>query len=176
MESELKNKIFEKYYIKCDKADSICNELGIKRTDFTKLTTEIDKDKATELVEMRRIRQLYNNKKGADFKFNDFKEFYDWYLKQYDKQNGCCYYCKSDEKIISTLFEKKYTNIKRTTRGKHLEVERRDSNVNEYNSKNCVLACYFCNNDKSDIFSEEEYFEYLKDRKSFFINQFNSLK
>jgi len=102
--------------------------------------------------------------------------FSNWYLNQYEKQEGCCYYCKTDEKVIAELFEKKYQFAKRQNRGRHLEVERRDAKHNEYSSENCVLACYFCNNDKSDIFTEEEYFEYLKGRKLFFENQQKLLK
>lgn len=153
----------------------ICNELEIRRNEFSEYTKQIYNEMPEILKEMRRIRQLYNNKKGNAFEFLDFNDFYKWYIIQYEKQNGCCYYCKTEESVLTELFEKKYTSIKRTNRGKRLEVERRDSGSNKYNKDNCVLACYFCNNDKSDIFSEAEYFEYLKDRKSFFINQFESI-
>ncbi len=37
-----------------------------------------------------------------------------------------------------------------------------------YSEKNCVLACYFCNNDKSDVFDGEDY-------KLFFQNRFKFL-
>ena len=177
MLNNIKEKIFEKHFVNCESADLICNELNIKkRSEFSELTKQIDQEKKNELKEMRRIRQLYHNKKGVDFEFKDFNEFYYWYISQYKKQNRCCYYCKTEESIITNLFEKKFTKIKRPNRGKHLEVERRDSKSNKYNKENCVLACYFCNNDKSDIFSEDEYFEYLKDRKQFFFKQFELLK
>ena len=64
----------------------------------------------------------------------------------------------------------------RDTRGKNLEVERKDSVSNEYNADNCVLACYFCNNDKSNVFNEAEYREYLSDRRSFFEKKYKELK
>lgn len=175
MIDDIKEMIFEKYFVNCEKAELICQELKIKRSEFSEYAKQIDKDRAEILKEMRRIRQLYNNKQGLDFGFASFYEFYKWYLKQYEKQSGCCYYCKTEESVLFELFKKKYTSVKRPNRGKRLEVERRDSSLNKYTKDNCVLACYFCNNDKSDIFSESEYFEYLKDRKLFFIKQLESL-
>lgn len=176
MEQNLKHYIYDNYFIKCNRAQAVCEQLQIKRDVFTSLCFEIDAERKSEILEMRRIRQLYNNKRGENFHFDDFYTFYYWFIGQYKKQDGCCYYCKTEEAINAELFEKKYTSTKRLNRGKHFEVERRDSHSNIYNPENCVLACYFCNNDKSDIFSEEEYLEYLKDRKKFFNKQFNALK
>ncbi|MBA7580750.1 hypothetical protein ES708_22644 [subsurface metagenome] len=176
MESDLKDKIFDRYFVDCEKADNVCRELQIDRAKLTKLSAQIDIERSAEVKEMRRIRQLYNNKRGTDFKFSRFNEFYYWYINQYSEQKGRCYYCKTEEKVIARLFSEKYSSTKRPNRGQHLEVERRNSTVNDYSKSNCVLACYFCNNDKSDIFSEQEYFEYLKDRKSFFEQQYDSLK
>lgn len=177
MKNDIKEKIFEKYFVNCEKAELICQELKIIRSEFSEYAKQIDEDRPEIIKEMRRIRQLFNNKQGLlDFGFANFDEFYNWYLQQYEKQKSCCYYCKTEESILAELFEKKYTSVKRPNRGKHLEVERRDSISNKYTKDNCVLACYFCNNDKSDIFTESEYFEYLKERKLFFIKQLESLK
>ncbi|WP_088656297.1 hypothetical protein [Geofilum rhodophaeum] len=176
MKQDIKEQIFDKYFVNCEKAELICNDLEIKRSEFSEIAKQIDNERPDELKEMRRIRQLYNNKQGGNFEFSNFNEFYKWYITQFEKQKGCCYYCKTEESVLTKLFEKKYTSAKRPNRGKHLEVERRDSDSNKYNKDNCVLACYFCNNDKSDIFSEDEYFEYLKDRKLFFNKQLQSLK
>lgn len=176
MKQDIKEQIFNKYFVNCEKAELICIDLGINRNEFSVIAKQIDSERPDVLKEMRRIRQLYNNKQGENFEFANFNEFYKWYLTQFEKQKGCCYYCKTEESVLTKLFEKKYTSVKRPNRGKHLEVERRDSDSNKYNKTNCVLACYFCNNDKSDIFSENEYFEYLKDRKQFFNKQLQSLK
>ena len=169
-------KFFEKLFINSELADDICQDLGISRPMYTEMSKKLDLERKTEIQEIKRIRTLYHNKKKLEsFDFDNFNRFYKWYIAQHKTQNGKCYYCQTDEKVIATLFEKKYHNRKRTTRGKHLEVERRDSLKNTYSSENCVLACYFCNNDKSDIFSEQEYLRYLKDRNKFLTNEYDSL-
>jgi len=43
-------------------------------------------------------------------------------------------------------------------RGISLEVDRKDGKK-EYSPGNCVLACYPCNNAKSDVFSYNEFLE-----------------
>lgn len=176
MDIDLHEVIFEKYFINCELADNICNDLGITRKELSGFYNRINENRKKEILEVRRIRSLFHNKQGVNFKFNSFLEFYRWYIRQHEEQNGQCYYCKTGEKVIATLFSNRYTSAKRQTRGQHLEIERRDAKNNNYSVDNCVLACYFCNNDKSDIFTEEEYFEYLKDRNVFFNRQFEDLK
>lgn len=51
--------------------------------------------------------------------------------------------------------------LKRTTRGKTLEIERiisfpEDKNI--YSKENCDYACHVCNNSKSDFISPNEFY------------------
>lgn len=48
------------------------------------------------------------------------------------------------------------------SRGVWLEVDRLIPKGN-YSPENCVLACYFCNNDKSDVFHGNDYKAYITD-------------
>lgn len=167
---------FEKLFINAEIADDICRDLDITRKAYTAYSYQLDHERQDEIQIIKRVRSLYHNKLKLDgFSFQNFNSFYKWYKSQYQTQKGKCYYCETDEKIIALLFERKFQNRKRITRGKHLEIERRDSTGNLYNEENCVLACYFCNNDKSDIFNEHDYLEYLKDRKGFLSSQFEKL-
>ena len=176
MDKEL---FFEKLFINSELADKICSDLNLTRREYSEYSMRFDEERKEEIVQIKRIRKLYHNKEASKdldlIDFPDFNAFYKWYKNQYEKQGGKCYYCKTDERVIAALFEIKFNNRKRTNRGKHLEIERKDSINNKYSQGNCVLACYFCNNDKSDIFNEHEYLEYLKDRKSFLINQYEKL-
>jgi hypothetical protein len=129
----------------------------------------------------RDLVSYYNSLKGRlskkkileKLKFATSKEFADWYNMKYQEQNGKCHYCKINAEVIYALvktgklksgrFYEEGIKKQGKGRGIHFEVDRKIHNGN-YEPDNCVLACYFCNNDKSDIFSEAQYFEFLKDR------------
>ena len=98
------------------------------------------------------------------------KEFVKWFRGKYEKRNGKCFYFglegdvkknyKSQlKKINKTYFRDREneTDGNRTGgRGQSLELERKESK-DPYSKKNCVLACYPCNNAKSDVFAAEEF-------------------
>ena len=60
-------------------------------------------------------------------------------------------------------------------RGPVLEIDKGD-NEKGYTKDNCVLACYYCNNDKSYIFGYDDYKKHFgKNRKTFFDNQLKNV-
>ncbi|MDA9262419.1 hypothetical protein N9P55_01480 [bacterium] len=85
------------------------------------------------------------------------EEFINWYSMQ---ESFGCHYCgiKAEEQrklielgiltskrfFISSSHQKK----RGSSRGRFLEVDRKVPD-GDYSSDNCVLCCYFCNNDKS---------------------------
>jgi hypothetical protein len=78
------------------------------------------------------------------------EDFIKWYV---NKPQKCCY-CQCTKEQLEKFY--KLTNSKRyNTRGKTLEIERREDK--EYSKDNCDFACYWCNNAKSDVFSSEEF-------------------
>lgn len=106
-------------------------------------------------------RQLTEQGRLADFNEKSksgHSVFIDWYLN-HPKQ--CCY-CGVHESELSKYFNgsgqaEKACNRKR---GPWLEVERLytyPENKNIYNAENCALACYICNNAKSDFISAEDF-------------------
>lgn len=88
------------------------------------------------------------------------KDFIAWYVANL---NNGCFYCGisvTQSNMFRTLLLRKFKSEGRgqgklKTRGKSFEIDRKDGI--KYSSENCVLACYFCNNAKSDIFSSKEF-------------------
>lgn len=101
--------------------------------------------------------------------FMDFDEFLAWYKKQ----EKSCYYCglkeEESQKIVMTeilksnRFPQKGELGRGQSRGMWLEVDRLSPKEN-YSFSNCVLCCYFCNNDKSDVFHGDDYKDFQNDR------------
>jgi len=87
---------------------------------------------------------------------NDRNRFYEWYEKQLKKQRCLCHYCHlpGDTNVYYGHYFREPSN--KGTRGHHLELERMCAN-GLYSPENCVLACYPCNNAKSDVFTYEEF-------------------
>jgi hypothetical protein len=74
-----------------------------------------------------------------------------------DSYNRQCRYCGIDEKQITQLNQKDQIFTKRFySRGKTIEVDQRDA-YEGYTLNNIDLVCYWCNNSKTDEFSEEEF-------------------
>lgn len=98
------------------------------------------------------------------------KIFVEWYYDKYfaKKEQGYdprCEYCGVIEKECGLLKTKRGA-----TRSKHLEIERIRPN-DAYNKDNCILACYVCNNAKSDFMSEDEFKKLIPGIQAFWESQ-----
>lgn len=112
-----------------------------------------------------------DEKKNGHNEFLHFDDFKLWY----DGQEKVCNYCgltEEESQIIVTtiLTSKRFPQNGKpgrgTARGMHLEVDRKNPNE-KYSITNCTLSCYFCNNDKSDVFAELEYKAFFQDRANY---------
>ncbi|MFQ3674961.1 MAG: hypothetical protein SNJ64_00260 [Endomicrobiia bacterium] len=111
----------------------------------------------------------YRRVREGKSSFKNFSEFYEWY----QKTKKICHYCglkeeESQEIVMRGLLKSKRFpqngQIKRgQARGVWLEVDRLDPK-DDYKLNNVVLCCYFCNNDKSDVFNEKQYKAFSKNR------------
>ena len=117
----------------------------------------------------------YNRVKNELNAFIDFDDFNKWYI---DEPKKCRYYGINEEKVqkivvLGLLKSKRFPlnglSKQGRARGMWLEVDRYDSNK-KYSRENCVLACYFCNNDKSDVFDGKQYLEFFQNRLFFLEN------
>ena len=81
--------------------------------------------------------------------------FEEWYGD--DCKDRQCEYCLIKESEIRTLINSGKIRTKRlTTRGRTMEVDRRDPR-GDYEVSNLVMSCYWCNNAKTDEFTYEEF-------------------
>ena len=138
---------------------------------MTKLLLSPDETENKRLKQV--FRNIINRSKSSKYPFNViFSEdsFIKWYINEKNRLQNKCTYCGSDQYKISELihvgihtngeyglFSKRFIN-----RGHHLEVDRMNPCV-EYSERNCCLICYFCNNDKSDIYTSDIYRKYFID-------------
>jgi len=104
--------------------------------------------------------------------FNDLDDFLSWY----ESQSKVCFYCGiKEEELQEVVLTSKLTSNRFPLNGKTgqgrgrgiwLEVDRLNPKEN-YSRNNCVLCCYFCNNDKSDVFDSASYISFMKNRVEF---------
>jgi len=88
---------------------------------------------------------------------NDAVKFYDWFKEQED----CCSYCGISQEELHQIFTDNVAtkilplnnNWSKNDKGT-LQIERKDSHINEYKPSNMVLACPLCNNAKSNLIDE----------------------
>lgn len=122
----------------------------------------------------KRVRKIYNGKKH--FAFINRDVFADWYVQQLKKNECECYYCETSIHDINKLIEAKLLKTRavrgNSSRGSVLEIDK----DNTYSKETCVLACYYCNNDKSYTLDKEQYKKHFgENRKKYFKKLLESL-
>lgn len=99
-------------------------------------------------------------KKRLEPPFEDsFIYFLSWWKAQYNNGKAFCAYCGVSEETTKNVYydlkkrEKKLSE-KRSFSGA-MQIDRKNPNEG-YNKENCVFACVFCNNAKSDMITDDE--------------------
>ena len=89
---------------------------------------------------------------GVTLKLDEFEKWYG-----VDSKDRQCEYCLIRESEIKDLINQGKIYTKRlTTRGRTMEVDRKDPK-GHYEINNLIMSCYWCNNAKTDEFSYEEF-------------------
>lgn len=124
--------------------------------------------KSVEKLKQNYDKRVRENVNG----FVDFQDFLNWYNSQEKK----CIYCGLTEMesqelvktgiLTSNRFPQNGTVGRGQARGMWLEVDRLFPKGN-YSRENSALCCYFCNNDKSDVFDFENYLKFRQNRIEF---------
>jgi hypothetical protein len=128
--------------------DDIAKILNVPRPQISKWEVELK----PEWEKISAIKSIYVQKKII----RTIEEFFDWYLEK--EKNKKCVYCNITEEQIADLFENNKLETKRS-RGKKLELDRKQPNIPYDDFDNIVYACYWCNNAKTDTFTHEEFLE-----------------
>jgi hypothetical protein len=121
----------------------------------------------------KQLKDWFRNKVRTNMSgFISYTDFKDWY----DNKPKECFYCglkeEDSQKIVHNgiLTSNRFPingDVKQgVNRAYWLEVDKKDPK-DIYSRENCELSCYFCNNDKSDVFNHIQYKEFMKDRLSF---------
>ena len=114
------------------------------------------------------INELY--KKMKDWREDNsdlIKEIRDDYIRDFESifplkdfenmlKTEKCHYCGITIKMVNDLVDKEQIFKKKLTRGFVLEIDRIRPNE-EYTKENSVMCCYWCNNAKTDEFTEKEF-------------------
>ena len=132
------------------KYSEIEEQLGIATSVFAPWWEEFKEYRE----EISTIRRKYKSKVKEAFDRESFFKFYHWYKTK----GSACHYCHITQAEINDLFKADKIFTKRqNTRGKSLGIERLKPNLSYSDTDNLVSCCYWCNNAKTDEFSEEEF-------------------
>lgn len=163
MTSQEKEKLFiEAYSFDRLTYDEFSNKYGIEREEVPIL---YDRTRKTTL-KIQKIKNRYNSilNREVNHEFENFREFYTWFINQKDE----CYYCQTTQKDLKKLFEQNVLISKKFNATLH--IERFDSSK-PYSKNNCTLACAICNNAKSDFISKEDFQEFFAPAIQSYLNQ-----
>jgi hypothetical protein len=133
----------------------IGSEMGLQPAELTQLwdNLKVEREALTEVLALYK-RKMKADNPDAIFQPDEFAKFLQWH----NHTEKVCLYCGLSQEKIALLVDRELVNTKRIdTRGKSLELERRKPNLPYSNTKNLIWCCYWCNNAKTDEFSEEEF-------------------
>jgi len=126
------------------------NEMIDNSVSVNELYNRFQKLKGEYIELIKNLEKDYVDSFQKNFPVYKFEE-----LISEGNEDNCCHYCKITIKQIEELADKKKV-FKKNFRGWSLEIDRKDSNF-EYTPDNCVMACYWCNNAKTDEFTYNEF-------------------
>ena len=94
------------------------------------------------------------DKKKLELTIEKMYELFCWWEIQPQK----CFYCNLPESELNNLHNQPgHINKRHPKRGQSLELDRKQSNLPYTDINNLALACYWCNNAKTDTFTEPEF-------------------
>jgi hypothetical protein len=121
-----------------------------------------------------RLITYYNTNKSKLAGFQNRERFIEWFLNELYIHDKKCHYCNTSILDIRNLLNMGVISGRAVggggIRGHNLEIDRMMPGE-EYSERNCVLSCYYCNNDKSNTFSYEIYRNTIGPTRKLFWDQ-----
>ncbi len=147
--------------------EKIFNKCGINKlkSQFPSLINSINfwyKSERYKYIQERKL--IFTNKlnqmieDGEELNFNS-EQLYNLF-QWWEVTPKICYYCHLPQTVLEEIHNQPgHINKRYPKRGKSLEIDRKQSDIPYTNIKNLVLACYWCNNAKTDTFTEVEFLD-----------------
>jgi hypothetical protein len=132
-------------HVECKKFDEIAQNLGVTQKTLSIWETEL----RPIWKPIAAIKAKWRSKAIG----GNFWDFYYWYISQPKH----CHYCKVTQAELDIINNPETIVNSRPRRGKTFEIDQRNSKGGYSNLKNLVLSCYWCNNAKTDTFTEDEF-------------------
>ncbi len=132
--------------------DQSLEEGGLRMKEIDKNIEKWNKENAELKKDLFKNYKIYFE--TSYFPFSEFEKLY-----SRDPKQRVCQYCKINDEHIAELANTGQIFTKRD-RGFLMEIDRIRPNY-EYTPDNVVLACYWCNNAKTDEFSEGEFINHI---------------
>lgn len=103
---------------------------------------------------LQKLKQMEEDKEKLSFSNDQLYALCTWYINT----PKVCHYCSLPENSLELLRSLPgHINKRYPQRGKSLEIDRKQSDLPYTVIDNLVLACYWCNNAKTDTFSSDEF-------------------
>jgi len=150
----------------CTIKDFLISELKITEKEFNLLISDDKVVKRKEKID-KLFRNQFSSNEDRKKGFQNFSNFYQWYLDQ----NNECFYCKTSYDTLLKLFQD--SKLKSEKFNATLHIEQIDPKKG-YNRQNCRLACSLCNNTKSDLISKENYKKYFASNMHDFLKDLST--
>ena len=112
------------------------------------------------MIDEKEIRKIFSSKK-SQAKGDGMKGFVnadiDKFTDKFRNMPQHCHYCGLKNEQSKLLFDLRPEATRGGRRGRRLEIDRKNPHLKYDELENLVWACYWCNNAKSNFFSEEEF-------------------
>ena len=152
------------------------NQLKLDYPNYLELIKKCYKSKT--YYEIQKRKQFFSNKlmkqsKDLKIKLNfTNKQLYDLFIWHESTPKICAYCSIQENKLLELNKLPNHINKRYPKRGASLEIDRRNPKLKYTNIKNLVLACYWCNNAKTDTFTDSEFSKIGKVIKKIWIQRF----